>query len=64
MHRSLTILRALINSVDEASVLARTIVFEGLKPVLPLVQEFFEVYFEDHGEHQSDIPKDQLKNAL
>ncbi|KAG0273412.1 Exportin-6 [Linnemannia exigua] len=48
VHRSLTILRALINSVDEASVLARTIVFEGLKPALPLVQEFFEVYFEDH----------------
>ncbi|KAH7054029.1 armadillo-type protein [Linnemannia elongata] len=48
VHRSLTILRALINSVDEASVLSRTIVFEGLKPALPLVQEFFEVYFEDH----------------
>ncbi|KAF9093384.1 Exportin-6 [Mortierella sp. GBA35] len=48
VHRSLTILRALISSVDEASVLARTIVFEGLKPVLPLVQEFFELYFEDH----------------
>ncbi|KAF9907525.1 Exportin-6 [Linnemannia zychae] len=48
VHRSLAILRALIISVDEASVLARTIVFEGLKPALPLVQEFFEVYFEDH----------------
>ncbi|KAF9124457.1 Exportin-6 [Mortierella sp. 14UC] len=48
VHRSLTILRTLINSVDEASVLARTIVFEGLKPALPLVQESFEVYFEDH----------------
>ncbi|KAG9068674.1 Exportin-6 [Linnemannia hyalina] len=44
----LTAGEALINSVDEASVLSRTIVFEGLKPALPLVQEFFEVYFEDH----------------
>ncbi|KAG0299032.1 Exportin-6 [Linnemannia gamsii] len=48
VHRSLTILRALINSVDEASVLSRTTVFEGLKSALPLVQESFEVYFEDH----------------
>ncbi|KAF9922402.1 Exportin-6 [Linnemannia zychae] len=48
VHRSLTILRALTNSVDEAPALARTIVFEGLKPALPLVQEFFELYFEDH----------------
>ncbi|KAF9348048.1 Exportin-6 [Mortierella sp. AD094] len=48
IHRCLAILRALIDSVSEASVASRAMVHEGLKPALPLVQEYFEVYREDH----------------
>ncbi|KAG0001484.1 Exportin-6 [Entomortierella chlamydospora] len=47
IHRCLAILRALIDSVNEASVASRAMVHEGLKPALPLVQEYFDVYRED-----------------
>ncbi|KAF9904535.1 Exportin-6 [Lobosporangium transversale] len=48
VHRCLTILRTLIKSVNEASVASRTLVYEGLKSALPLIQEFFEAYIDDH----------------
>ncbi|KAG0222350.1 Exportin-6 [Mortierella sp. GBA43] len=44
----LVILRTLISSVEEASVACRTMVYEGLKVSLPIVQEFFDIYLEDH----------------
>ncbi|KAG0258007.1 Exportin-6 [Mortierella polycephala] len=49
IHRSLTVLRALINSVTEASVASRIVVYEGLKSALPLVHEYFEIYAENHA---------------
>ncbi|KAF9100852.1 Exportin-6 [Mortierella sp. AM989] len=48
IHRCLTILRALIDSVSEASAASRAMVHEGLNSAFPLVQELFEVYREDH----------------
>ncbi|KAG0204959.1 Exportin-6 [Mortierella sp. GBA30] len=47
IHRSLVILRYIIDSVGEAAVVSRAVVFEGLKSALPLVQEYFELYFDD-----------------
>ncbi|KAF9429406.1 Exportin-6 [Entomortierella beljakovae] len=48
IHRCLTILRSLVDSVNEASAASRVMVYEGLKSALPIVQEYFEVYREDH----------------
>ncbi|KAG0371254.1 Exportin-6 [Gamsiella multidivaricata] len=44
----LTILRTLVSSVEGAAVSARAMVYEGVRTALPLVQEYFEVYLEDH----------------
>ncbi|KAI7822572.1 armadillo-type protein [Gamsiella multidivaricata] len=48
VHRCLTILRTLVSSVEGAAVSARAMVYEGVRTALPLVQEYFEVYLEDH----------------
>ncbi|KAF9962676.1 Exportin-6 [Mortierella alpina] len=47
VHRSLVVLRSILDSVSEAAVASRALVFEGMKSALPLVQEYFELYFED-----------------
>ncbi|KAF9558751.1 Exportin-6 [Mortierella alpina] len=47
VHRSLVILRSILESVSEAGVASRVLVFEGMKSALPLVQEYFDLYFED-----------------
>ncbi|KAG0343653.1 Exportin-6, partial [Podila humilis] len=48
VHRSLTVLKAIVLSCRDTSALSRTVAFEGLKSVLPLIQEYFEIYKEDH----------------
>ncbi|KAG0299846.1 Exportin-6 [Dissophora globulifera] len=48
VHRCLVLLRTLTDSVAEATTASRIMVYEGLKTALPLVQEYFEVYHEDH----------------
>ncbi|KAF9585827.1 Exportin-6 [Lunasporangiospora selenospora] len=48
VHRSLAILSAILCSVKNSSVATRSIVLESLKSVLPLAQEYFEIYREDH----------------
>lgn len=49
VHRALVVLKAIVLSISEASAVSRTVAFEGLKSLLPLVQEYFEVYKDDHG---------------
>lgn len=49
VHRALVVLKAIVLSISEASAISRTVAFEGLKSLLPLVQEYFEVYKDDHG---------------
>ncbi|KAF9203866.1 Exportin-6 [Haplosporangium sp. Z 27] len=48
VHRCLAILRAIITSVSEASAASRAMVHESMKLALPLIQEYFEVFREDH----------------
>ncbi|KAF9963758.1 Exportin-6 [Modicella reniformis] len=48
VHRCLVILRTLVSSVEEASVATRAMVYQGLKISLPFVQEYFDIYIEDH----------------
>ncbi|KAG0325801.1 Exportin-6 [Podila horticola] len=48
VHRALVVLKAIVLSISETSAISRTVAFEGLKSLLPLVQEYFEVYKDDH----------------
>ncbi|KAG0013887.1 Exportin-6 [Podila clonocystis] len=56
VHRALVVLKAVVLSISEASAVSRTVAFEGLKSLLPLVQEYFEVYKDDH-----DLSMDVLR---
>ncbi|KFH73768.1 hypothetical protein MVEG_00982 [Podila verticillata NRRL 6337] len=56
VHRALVVLKAIVLSISEASAVSRTVAFEGLKSLLPLVQEYFEVYKDDH-----DVSMDVLR---
>ncbi|KAF9421029.1 Exportin-6 [Podila epigama] len=56
VHRSLTTLRAIVLSLSELSTVSRTVAFEGLNSLLPLVQEYFDIYKDDH-----DLSMDVLR---